>query len=163
MSDRLTTFRNRLLTAVLIAWFGHAPGAMAGDVYGDGVTDLAVIRINELVNHPERYVDKRVKVAGLVDDVCPMKGCWVDILEAQSSETIRLKVEDDVIVFPVEAKGSEIVAEGVLRRYELSQREAVRWLKHLAEEKGEPFDESSAAGPLAFYQIEGTGAVIGGE
>ena len=114
----------------------------------------------ELVSTPERYVDKRISVEGLVDDVCPMKGCWIEILEAQSQTTIRFKVQDDVIVFPVEARGDQVVAEGILRKHEMSERRARAWLRHLAEEKGEPFDESSVTGPMAFYQIEGSGAVL---
>jgi hypothetical protein len=128
--------------------------------YGDPLSDAEPVRIGELVSNPERYVDKKIKIEGLVDDVCPMKGCWVDILDAQSRETIRFKVQDDVIVFPVEAKGSEVVAEGVLRKHELSRERAVAWMRHLAAEKGEAFDETTVTGPMNFYQIEGLGAVV---
>jgi len=131
-------------------------------VYGETLSDVEAVRIGELVSNPERYVDKNVKIEGLVDDVCPMKGCWVDILDAQSRETIRFKVTDDVIVFPVEAVGDQVVAEGVLRKHELSQKRAVAWMRHLAEEKGEDFDEASVTGPMDFYQIEGRGALISG-
>jgi len=89
-----------------------------------------------------------------------MKGCWVDILEAQSGETIRFKVQDDVIVFPVEARGSQIVAEGTLRKYDLTRQQAIDRMQHFAKEKGEDFDESSITGAMVFYQIEGVGAVI---
>ena len=89
-----------------------------------------------------------------------MKGCWIDILEGESGETVRFKVEDGVIVFPVEAKGREVVAEGVLQKKEMSERRARSWMRHLAEEKGEPFDEASVTGPMVFYQIEGIGAEV---
>ena len=89
-----------------------------------------------------------------------MKGCWIDILDSQSKETVRFKVEDDVIVFPAEAKGSQVVAEGILRKHEMSKEQAINWLRHLAEEKGESFDDSSVTGPMDFYQIEGLGAEV---
>jgi len=153
----------RFASAVILA-LGLSLGsdARAADTYGEGVSDAAIIDINELINHPDRYVDRKVKIAGLVDDVCPMKGCWVEILAAQARETIRFKVQDDVIVFPVEAKGSEIVAEGILRKHEMSKAQSIDWLRHLAEEKGESFDASTVTGPTAFYQIEGLGAIVGG-
>jgi hypothetical protein len=131
--------------------------------YGEPISDVQSVRIADLLEHPEQYVDQRVKVEGLVDDVCPMKGCWLDIVDRQSRETIRFKVEDDVIVFPIEARGSDIVAEGVLRRQELSQRRAIAWLSHLADEKGEEFDPATVTGPMVFYRIEGNGALITAE
>jgi hypothetical protein len=150
-----------LLPALLLAAL-PASAAPSGNssTFGEPLSDAAVVRIADILQHPERYLDQKIKVAGLVDDVCPMKGCWIDILESQSSATLRFKVEDDVIVFPVEARGAEVVAEGVLRKREMSRDEAVSWLRHLAEEKGETFDESTVTGPMDFFQIEGIGAHI---
>ena len=128
--------------------------------FGAALSDAVPVRIGELLSQPEDYVDKSIKVVGLVQDVCPMKGCWVEILEKQSKQTIRFKVRDDVIVFPVEARGQKIVAEGILRRHRMNEARARAWLKHLAEEKGQSFDESSHEGPLEFYQIEGRGAEL---
>ena len=79
----------------------------------------------------------------------------------RSSTTIRFKVQDDVIVFPAEAKGHEVVAEGILRAKQLDQAAARNWFKHLADEKGEDFDESSIQGPVTVYEIEGIGAELG--
>ena len=101
-----------------------------------------------------------MKVVGLVNDVCPMRGCWVEIIEQQTSERIRVKVQDNVVIFPVEAVGQEIIAEGILRRYEMSKDQATRWLAHLAEEKNEVFEPSTVSGAMSFYQIEGLGARI---
>ena len=159
--NRLET---RLLALVLLLVL-PAGAAVASDStrYGDELSDLATLRIGELLAHPERYVDQRVKVEGLVEDICPMKGCWIEILEQQSQQTIRFKVQDDVIVFPAEARGRQVVAEGILRKHEMSKQQAIDWLRHLAEEKGEPFDESTVTGPLDFYQIEGLGAEVMGQ
>ena len=152
----LTLYRATIVFACL-----SVASVAADERYGEALTDVNAIRINELVNNPEPYVDQRVKIVGLVDDVCPMKGCWVQILDAASRDTIRFKVKDDVIVFPVEARGREIVAEGILRKHEMSRSQSIAWLRHLAAEKGETFDESSVTGPTVFYQIEGIGAVVG--
>ena len=143
-----------------------ARGALASSAtdtgFGEPLSDATAVRIAELTANPDAYVGRHVKVVGLVDDVCPMKGCWVDILESQSRETIRLKVQDDVIVFPAEAKGHEIVAEGTLRRIDLSPRQAVAWLRHAAVERGEAFVEPAEPAPLTVYQIDGRGAVVSG-
>ena len=148
------------LAGLLAVATGLAIPATAETTYGEPLSDLEPVRIGELTGNPESFVDRRIKVVGLVDDICPMKGCWVDIVEKQSTETIRLKVQDDVIVFPAEARGREIIAEGTLRRHEMSPRQAVRWLRHLAEERGEKYEEPDDPQPLTFYQIEGSGAVV---
>ena len=141
---------------LLLQW----PSVSADVLYGEPLSDAKPIRIAELTANPEAFVDKDVKVVGLAEDICPKKGCWVDIVEKQSVEKIRLKVEDDVIVFPAEAKGSEIVAEGTLRRIDLTPNKAVEWLKHEAEERGETYVVPENPRPLTIYQIEGRGAVV---
>lgn len=155
----MKSYRNILWMTLAVALLS-AQFAAASDTYGEGLSATKAVRIADLLDHPERYLDERVKVEGLVEDVCPMKGCWIEILEKQSKQTIRFKVEDDVIVFPVEAKGSAVVAEGILRKQEMSKEEAIDWLRHLAEEKGESFDESTVKGPMDFYQLEGIGAEL---
>lgn len=141
---------------LLLQW----PSVAADVLYGEPLSDAKPIRIAELTANPEAFVDKNVKVVGLAEDICPKKGCWVDIVEKESVEKIRLKVEDDVIVFPVEAKGSEIIAEGTLRRIDLSPKKAVEWRMHEAEERGEMYVVPENPKPLTIYQIEGRGAVV---
>ncbi len=146
---------------IVAALFAASPALSDIQTYGDFGGDMESVRIGKVLNDPERFVDKAIRIEGLVDDVCPKKGCWVEILDAQSRETLRFKVQDDVIVFPVEAKGSRIVAEGILRKHELSHEQAVARMRHLAEEKGEAFDVSTVTGPMVVYQVEGIGAAIG--
>ena len=148
------------LVAVGVALTAFSVSASTTTSYGKGLSGVRVVRIAELVSSPEKYLGEKVRVEGLVEDVCPMEGCWIDILESQSRETIRFKVADGVMVFPVEAKGRKVVAEGLLRKHEMSTKRATSWLRHLAEEKGEPFDASSVTGPMVFYQIEGLGAEV---
>ena len=79
-----------------------APGGTDGEVFGEGVSEKATISALELLNNPDDYVGKTVRVEGRIADVCPRKGCWIDIASDGGSETVRFKVEDDVIIFPVE-------------------------------------------------------------
>jgi hypothetical protein len=159
----MTILKTSIVATFLIALLS-AVSAIASEASSFGVelSSAEVVRIADVLEHPERYVDKTIKVAGLVEDVCPMKGCWIDIVEQQSQSVLRFKVQDGVIVFPVTARGAEVVAEGVLRKHALSREQAIDWLRHLAEEKGEAFDAASVAGPIDIYQIEGAGARIEG-
>ena len=154
-----------------IAWIGGwtciaacvAMLAVAGDgkSYGEPLSVADPISIGELLSSPSDYVDKSVKVEGLVVDVCPMKGCWMILAEPnEKAQEIRIKVDDGVIVFPMDAKGRPAVAEGVFTKRELTLTQTVGYLKHEADERGKAFDADSVTEPMTVYQIQGTGAVI---
>jgi hypothetical protein len=94
-------------------------------------------------------------------DVCPMKGCWMELAGESGKESLKVKVDDGVIVFPVTAKGKLAVAEGTVEAIPMSRESYVGWLEHLAEERGETFDASAVGdGPFRILQLKGTGARI---
>ena len=127
-----------------------------------GATPLLTepVSIVQLLSDPDRYVGKRVQVQGRVGDVCPKAGCWIEITADDGDRAVRFKVEDGVIVFPMEAKGKRVSAEGIFTRIEMTEKQALSYAKHLAEEKGQPFDPDSFSGPRHVYQILGAGAVV---
>lgn len=127
--------------------------------YGETPTLETITPIAEIVADPERFDGRRVRVAGEVEGVCPMKGCWMNL--RQGDELVRVKVEDDVIVFPADAVGAEATAEGVVELLEMSREQYVGWQAHLAEELGRAFDPASVGeGPFTIVQIRGLGARI---
>jgi hypothetical protein len=134
--------------------------ALSETVYGKGIAGFQKVAISELLADPDAYVDKEVQVEGLVLDVCPRRGCWIEIASDKEFQSLRFKVDDGVISFPMEAKGRRVVAEGVFRKYTLSREDLIARAKHRAEEKGEAFDESTVTGPETYYQIEGIGARV---
>lgn len=148
--------------ALLLAALGLAPLAslQAAEIYGGGVTLAETTSIGKILADPDAYVGRRVRIEGQVLDVCPMKGCWMEIAEEKGGgERIRVKVDDGVIVFPADSKGKMAVAEGVVEAIPMEREQYVRWLRHLAEEKGQAFDpESVGEGPFRILQIRGMGA-----
>jgi hypothetical protein len=146
-----------LLLAVVGALLVGGP-ARAAESYGGGVTLTETTSIGKILVDPDTYVGQRVRVEGTVTDVCPMKGCWMEISEPEG-DRIRVKVDDGVIVFPVDAKGKRVVAEGVLEELPMDREQYVRWMSHLAEERGETFDASKVGdGPFRILQLRGLGA-----
>jgi hypothetical protein len=129
--------------------------------YGAGVKEPETTSVGKMLAHPEAYVGKTVRIEGQVVDVCPMKGCWMELEERDGGARMRVKVDDGVIVFPVDAKGKTAVAEGTLEAINMSREQYVGWLQHLAEEQGKPFDAKTVGeGPFRIYQLRGTGARI---
>lgn len=147
----------RVVAALFLA--ASLPAA-AATKHGKGVSDAAVVQISELMAKPDQYVGKTVKVEGLITEVCPMRGCWIEVAGDQEFQTLRVKVEDGVIVFPMTDKGKKVVAEGTFKKMELSKEQAIQRAQHEAEEKGQKFDPASIKGPVTVYQLQGVGAVV---
>ena len=72
-----------------------------------------------------------------------MRGCWLQVKDDNSESSIRIKVKDGEIVFPLSAKGKNIIAEGRFYKLELSKKQAKNWKHHLALEKGINLDTST--------------------
>lgn len=161
MSVAFNRFAPSAFFLALLAFSGFsAPLSAADTTYGEGVQGTEVVLVSELLTHPDAWVGKTVRVEGLITDVCKKRGCWIAIAGDREFETLRFKVKDGVIVFPVDVKGHRAVVEGVFARFEISEEDAIAKAKHHAEETGEPFDPSTIKGPQVVYQIEGIGAVV---
>ena len=151
----------RFLSLALLILVASAAWSAEPQTYGEGVHLTTATSIQEIVSDPEAWNGKAVRVEGKVVGVCEKKGCWIE-LESRDMNRLRIKVEDDVIVFPTEAKGRWAVAEGMVSVREMTRDQWIAWQSHLAEEKGETFDESTVGeGPYRLVQVQGTGAEIG--
>ena len=147
--------------AVLIILAALPLAAGDGKAYGEPLTGKETMPIHQLLEDPTPYLGEVVRVEGLITGVCEKRGCWMSLASDEKEfEEIPIKVDDGVIVFPMEAKGKHAVAEGVLTKIEMTMEETIAYKKHHAEEHNEEFDSASVTEPLVFYQIQGTGAVI---
>ena len=93
-------------------------------------------------------------------DVCEEMGCWLAIGSDKEFQTIRFKVEDGVIVFPMSAKGLNAKVEGVLEVSMLSEAEQMEQGKEMAKEKKMAFDPKTIKGPKLSIQIKGEAAEV---
>lgn len=152
------------LAALAVAAALAAPVPAAAESYGDGVSIAEPTPIADLLADPDAYLGKRVRVEGRVTEVCPMRGCWMELAEGEGGgSVVRIKVDDGVIVFPSDATGRPAAAEGVVEAIEMSRESYLGWLAHLAEERGESFDAAAAEvgeGPFRLIQVRATGAEI---
>lgn len=122
--------------------------------------DRQVTAIEEILAAPEDWVGKIVLIEGRVAQVCTKMGCWMDLVSPQNSR-MQVKVDDGVIVFPLEAVGRQAAAEGKVEILDLSREQYEAWLRHAAEETGEEFDPSQVGeGPCRIVRLRGLGAEI---
>jgi hypothetical protein len=109
----------RLIAVLFVAGLIGATARMdEPKKYGNGVSMTDATPIASILANPEAFRGKTVRVEGTVTAVCAHEGCWMALSADGRADgpTVRLKVDDGVIVFPVTAKGHKAVAEGVIER-----------------------------------------------
>ena len=130
-----------------------------GEKYGKEITLKEKSKISDILKDPESYVGKQVLVEGTIINVCEKRGCWMELSSDTGYGTIRIKVQDGEIVFPMEAKGKTALVEGEVYSFVMKDPECTGEKKDSenAEHKcnHEKKDECKT-----IYQIKGIGAVI---
>ena len=132
-------------------------------LYGDDFNYDSIQSISSLIDNPNQFLDKQIVTEGKIVDVCPMKGCWIEIKDSDSGQIIRVKVQDDVIIFPEDSRGKKVIVNGVFTKIEFTEDQAIKWKIHLAEEKGLNLEDSDVtldSSDLIEYRIKGLGAKI---
>jgi hypothetical protein len=144
----------RVPAALLLACLACVSLAAAADTtLGSGVTLETATPIADVIAQPAGFAGKTVRVEGVVTAVCEHMGCWMTLAPAgatgEKPATLRLKVEDGVIVFPVSARGRTAVAQGVVSRVGGDDH-------HAAEQAA----SAAPHGAAATYHLEVTGAIL---
>ena len=132
-------------------------------IYGNFSSAEKIQNIVDLISNKDVFINKEVKVRGLVNEVCPMRGCWLEVMDENGIDKLRIKVTDGDIVFPLSAKGRNIEAEGQFSILTLNKQQAKNWKKHLAAEKGIEIDTSEiilSQNDYFEYRLNTTGAKI---
>ena len=118
--------------------------------------------IEEILADPDVWVGKKVRISGEITGVCVRQGCWMD-LASPTNASMRIKVDDGVIVFPHDAVGRQALAEGEVEILEMERDRYEAWLRHAAEEEDREFDpEEVGEGPYRIVRLRGFGSEIEG-
>jgi len=152
----------RFLPALALCVSLVSPSALfaAEEKLGAPLTVKEQTPIATLMSKPVRYVGRVIQVKGKVSAVCEKAGCWMTLTDSGSGATVRIKVNDGEIVFPKDAAGKTAIAEGTFTEVRLTHEQAVAQARHEAEEKGRSFDPASVKGPVTYYQVKATGAIV---
>lgn len=143
---------------VIVGLVASVGAQSPGKVYGDGVSAENAVTVQALLDHPDRYVGKTVRVDGTVSAVCQSMGCWLEIGDPAIGRGVRFKVKDGVVVFPKDAAGRKASAEGVFERIDTSPvREA-----HHDDPRARPADGTPVlAMPTdKIYWVRARGAIL---
>ena len=137
------------------------PSAFAADqVFGDRPNLKGTIPVSTLLDAPQKYLGKTVKIQGIATDVCPMRGCWMKIQSDRKKESLLIKVNDGEMVFPLSAQGKHTVIQGKLVKKMIPIKEVIEIEAARAKKAGKAFDPKSIKSPRTVYMFQPTGVVI---
>ena len=145
---------------LVVAVFSTVGLSAAARKFGKPITLKDTTKISDIYANPDQFNGKRVKVQGPIVDVCAERGCWIAIGSDQEFQSLRFKVDDGVIVFPLEIKGQTAAVEGVLAVTMLSVEQQIEQGEHMAKEKQTTFDPKTVKGPKTSIMIKGEGAEV---
>ena len=105
---------NRIAALMLLIGAASMIGCSAGGPrdYGKAVTLEEVTSISDILNDPEAYHDKVVRVEGKVTEVCQQMGCWFKIADGSQQIMIDLEMRPDSYTIPKRSKGKQTVVQG---------------------------------------------------
>lgn len=148
------------LMALTLLVLAQASLAAQEKKFGKALTLTQATKVSEIYASPEKFNGKRVMVEGPVVDACAEMGCWLALGSDQEFQTIRFKVEDGVMVFPMSAKGMNARVEGVISVDVLTEAQQIAAGEEMAREKKTTFDPKKVKGPKTSIMIKGEGAVV---
>ncbi|MBU0474888.1 MAG: DUF4920 domain-containing protein [Bacteroidetes bacterium] len=130
--------------------------------YGKEITAKEKVKVSEILEKPDSFVGKKVLVEGTILNVCEKRGCWIELASDKEFESIRVKVEDGVIVFPMEAKGQKALVEGEVVSFTVEADGAECSGTDCKDEEKEKKEDckSEKKHVKTVYQIQGIGAEI---
>jgi hypothetical protein len=128
--------------------------------FGPPIKPELSVAVDQVIAHPDRYLGQEITIEGIVDSVCSKRGCWMQILTSDVSGTLRVKVKDGVMVFPISARGRTALVTGTLTALELSLEQNRGYQAHMAADAGEQFDPDSVQTPATLYQLNPAGVTI---
>ncbi len=148
-------------TAALVGVMLSGSGLIAaeeGKAYGDGVTLKTAVPVATLLEAPASHVGKTVRVDGVVSKVCQAMGCWIEIADPALGRGVRFKAKDGVIVFPKDAPGRKVSAQGVFEEIATSPvRETHAAHSRSTESAGQPAQGTPTE---KIYWVRVTGAIL---
>ena len=158
----MNILRTSALAVALTSLVASASVAQSAKLYGKALTLKDKTPISAILKDPKAYAGKRVQVEGTIVEVCATRGCWIRISSDKEFEAIRFKVEDGVITFPMDARGRNVLAEGIVSVKTLTREQVIEQARMEAKERGTlaQFDPSKIKSGTTDIELTGEGARV---
>jgi len=112
-----------LVAVVLSAAIGQRTHADDVVRRGAAIGDSPTVDLKSAIAAPEAHLGQSVVVEGKVDKVCPVKGCWLELMPSGESRGVRVTFENYGFFVPKDSMGWTARLEGEFVRERLSKRD----------------------------------------
>jgi hypothetical protein len=154
---------SRIFAALALCLFtiSWAQGQVSGEVpgydhFGDVISPEGAIEYSDLLTLLEQKDSVHAKVRASVEGVCKVKGCWMNVSQADAPSTF-VQFKDYGFFVPKDLSGDEVIMEGTAYRSVTS----VEDLKHYAEDEGKSKEEiAQITEPREELKFMATGVLI---
>jgi len=120
---------------------------------GQKLAGLEAVTVKDLVEHPDQYAGKTVRVEGNVNAMCHHRRGWFSVQdEGERGGTFVRVITTPAFLVPPGSIGKKAHAEGKVEVIDVPEAEA----KHFA--KGHGIGEGDKAGPVKSVILRATGA-----
>jgi len=87
--------------------------------------------ISKLIEHPERYHNRDVKISGIIASVCNEEGCFIEVVPKNGKgEGIVVNFPGLKHTFPLDCAGKEAVVEGLFYQKTYPSARVSHWQHH---------------------------------
>jgi hypothetical protein len=101
-----------------------------------------VVKVTQVTNQPENFVDKKITVKGMVTHVCRHGGKKLHISASDSDQKLRIKAGENMSAFEREIEGSTVLATGKFIEERIDQEYVEKLKKGDSEEHHEHAGEN---------------------
>ncbi len=97
---------------------------------GEPLGKSPAVAFADVLKEPAKFTGKRVRIEGVVERVCKMQGCWMQIAPKAGAAGVRVSFLDHKFFVPKDSESLKFMAEGEFSVKVLSKEDA----DHLAED-----------------------------
>jgi hypothetical protein len=105
---------------------------------GEPLGDSPAVKFADVLKEPAKYEGKRLIVEGVVERVCQMQGCWMELAPEKGARGVRVAMKDHAFFVPFNAAGLRARVDGTLSVKTLSKEDADHYEKEGASLRRNP-------------------------
>lgn len=126
--------------------------------FGTKIDASAAMSYDDMLKELNGKDTLNVKVKGKIENICQVKGCWMNIVsEKEGNESMFVKFKDYGFFMPLDAMGQEAIMRGKAYR----EITTVDQLRHYAEDEGQSEEEiAEITEPITELKFMADGVIL---
>ncbi len=126
----------------------------AWDHFGAGIAAGPATPLADVLEKPDDYTGKVVRIEAPITAVCKVKGCWMHLGSQQPP--VMVKFKDYAFFVPKDASGRTAIVEGTMAM----KQETVAQTRHYLEDAGKHDEAAKVTEGRKLYHFLATGVAI---